>query len=361
MNLLSRIKKNHEDWKEGKINYLPFPVLGEFTKWFPGLMRGDVTALTGTASSGKTSLLKWLIVYNAVKWAIKHKKNLKIIFFGLEESRILFEYSLLSMCMWDMFGLRYNVRSFECIGEQVNPEHFDKIEQAQRRVNTILTYVDYYDNLYNAYGIYLTVRNYAWEHGQFFLGATRLTNPTMIKSEGWDRYEPSDPEEFVIPIIDNLNVIHPEGKDTEHIAIAKTVEYMRAYSAKHFRHSPVIVHHQDNTSEDSDNRKRKEVLCTLQGLAKNKEVNRLYLNVIGLTNLQRTNTVGEGNTGIQMWKGVHIPSMGNHSRVINIMKNRYGAVDVNDVIFFDGKVGHFETLERTKLTDYYNRVKKYNQ
>ena len=355
MTLTERIKKNTQDFKEGRINFLPFPKLGKFTDWFPGLMRGEVTCFTGTASSGKTSLVKWLIVFNGIKWAIKNNKKFHIIYFGLEESEQFFRYSLLSWILWEKFQIRYNVKDFECIGTCVDEKHFGMIEQAEKTLRKMLTYITYYDSIYNPTGMLKAVREYAFNNGTFYLDGNKIEAIELL-SKGWNHYSSNDPDEFIVPVFDHLAILHSESGKSEHQAIADCVENARAYAAKKFNYSPVFIQHQDNTTEGNENRRNQEVLCTMAGLAKNKEVNRSYLNLIGITNLNRTNEVG-ANTGIQNWDGIMIPRMGNHSRTINIIKNRYGTVGVNDTCFFDGKCCNFETLDKKDLTKYYERVK----
>lgn len=357
MTLSERIKKNTEDYKSGTINYLPFPKLGSFTDMFPGLMRGEVTCFTGTPSSGKTSLVKWLIVFNGIKWAIKTGKKLHIIYFGLEESESLFHYSMLSWVLWEKFQLRYNVRDFECIGTCVDEKHFGMIEAAEKLVDKMKPYITYYDSIYNPIGMLKAVREYAFNNGTFYHEGKKLEGIEQL-SKGWSTYTSHNPEEFIVPVYDHLAILHAQQGQTEHQAIADAVEHARAYAAKKFNYSPVFIQHQDNSTEGNENRRNQEVLCTMSGLAKNKEVNRSYLNLIGITNLNRTNETGN-NTGIQNWNGIQIPRMGNHSRTINIMKNRYGSLG-NETIFFDGKCCNFETLDIKNLNKYYERVKLYS-
>ena len=362
MTLSERIKKNTEDFLEGKINYLPFPDLGGFTKVFPGLMRGDVSAIIGLPADGKSSLWKRLIVHGGVEWAFKNKKNFHILAFLLEETEIQFDYSLLSYSLWKKHGLRYNLKDFICVGKSVDPKHFPQIEDAEKRVNIIKSYVTCYDNIMNSYGIYKAVRDFAWERGKFYKGDVLLTDKNELTEGGWTKYVPDDPDEFIVIAIDHLLQLHPQKnqKDISQ-AIGDLVEDLRAYAAKHFNYSVVFLQHAASSVESSDNRQRQEVLPNITNLARNTEVGRSFLNIISVTNINRTNTVGPGNTGIQSWDGINVPKMGNHMRVINISKSRYGESNVNFPLWFDGKVGEFEAIDKSNLNKYYDRVKSYSQ
>lgn len=357
MSLVDRIKQNYENKQKGILNYIPFSPLGKVTDWFPGWMRGELSCITGTPASSKTQLLKRWCVIDPVKFARKSGKDVKIIWFGLEETQVQFEYSLMALLGYEMFGMRYNIRNFEFIGKEVNPSDFPKLDQVEERKDQIMKYITYYDSIYNPFGFHTTIRKFAAERGTFYLKGVPLLDTTDMTS-GWDQYTPDNPEEFVIVVLDNTSFIHKEkGHPTDKEAIDATIEYLRSYAVKQFNYSVVVVQHQDSVSENQESRKAKEVLPTLQGLAKSKETQRAYLNVIGIANLNRTNTVGD-NTGIQTWNGVNIVHMGNFARVINILKNRYGVVDVNDTVYTDGRVGHFQTIDRGKLNDLYQHIKR---
>lgn len=361
MSLSQRIKQNAEEFLSGKINYLPFPALGEFTKNFPGIMRSDVSAFIGLPADGKTSLWKKLIVHGGVEWAYKNKKNFHILAFLVEENKSQWDFSLLSHVLWKKFKLRYNIKDFLAIGKCIDLQHLPQIAEAEKRVNLINSYVTCYDNILNSYGIYKTVRDFAWSRGKFYHGDTLITNSSMLKDGGWTRYIPDDPEEFIVIAVDHLLQLRPQQnqKDISQ-AIGDLVEDLRAYAAKHFGYSVVFIQHTASATESSDNRQRQEVIPTITSLARNSEVGRSYLNVFSVTNINRTNAVGPGNTGIQNWEGINVPKLGNHMRVVGIIKSRYSDANINFPLWFDGKVGEFEPIDKTKLNTFYDRTKLYS-
>lgn len=358
--LIERIKQNYEDFTNAKQNYLPINDVGDFNQWFPGLMRGDLTCVTGTPNSSKTPLVKSIVVHQGIEWAVRNKVDYHVIYFGLEESEIQFNYSLLSYQAYKMYNLRYNIRSFEFIGAKVEPKDFDKLEKAEERVTRMLKKITYVPSVYNSFGIYKTIRNFAASRGSFYNKGVKLTDEQLKVKPEWDKYIPDNPDEFIVVVLDHLLLIEKQ-KDEEsvHQAIWNTVEYLRRYACKHFNYSVIVIQHQDNTTENQSARLREEVLPTQSQLGKNKEVARSYMNVLGVTNLNRTNSLGN-NTGIQMWDGHKIRDLGNYSRCLNIIKNRFGIVDKNCLVYFDGRVGHFKTLppkDSQLYKDFINYIK----
>ena len=204
MNLVTKIQQAHENFTQNKWDYLPMPPeLGRIASWMPGFVRGDISCLTGTPSSGKTSLAKFIFLHHGVKWAVQNKKNFKIKYFGLEETEEEFDWSLLSHQLYKRKGLRYNIRDFTGIGNSVPPKHWPLVEDVEPKVETIKKYVDYHDNIFNSYGIYKEVRELARSRGKFYLGNVKLTDTRLINGDKWDRYVPDDPNEFVLIVVDH--------------------------------------------------------------------------------------------------------------------------------------------------------------
>lgn len=201
LNLTEKIRQNHEDFIAGKINYLPFEPLGKFTEWFPGLMREELTCFTGTPASSKTSLVKKLVIHDGIKWAIKNDRKLHILYFGMEESKNQFLYSLMSYQGFIMHGLQYNIKDFLGIGRTIDIQDIGKIKEVEGRVEKMLPFITYHDNIFNSYGIWKAVRDFAAKRGKFMFKGIPLSNISAENS--WDSYEPDDPDEFVVVVIDH--------------------------------------------------------------------------------------------------------------------------------------------------------------
>jgi len=356
LNLSERILKNHEDFLEGKINYLPFNSLGQFTTWYPGLMRGEVTGLTGTPSSSKTSLLKHWVIHQGIAWAIKEKKNYHVIFVGLEESKQQFLYSMLSYQGYVKHGLQYNIKDFEGIGRTIEKKDFQAIQDTEKRVEKMLPFISYHTNTYNSYGIWKLVRDFAAKRGTFYLNNIPVAN--IDKDSSWDSYVPNDPDEFIVVVIDHLLLTrHQQNEKDQAEAIWNTVEFQRSYSANKLNYSVVCIHHQNADSENQDSRKEGTVLPTENGLAVNKQVARSYFSLIGVANPNKTNQ-GSITQNIRMWGGHNLGIFQNYLRTLNILKSRFGETNVNDTVFFGGRTGWFQTIPPVGSPEYQEFLKK---
>lgn len=343
LNLTEQIQKNHEDFIAGKVNYLPFNSLGRFTEWMPGFMRGDVSGITGTPASSKTSLSKEILEHSAIPMAIMNNKNVKILRFGLEESKKQYEYSLLSYRGWKDSGLQYNIKDFLSIGRTIKIEDLPLLKKSEKKVEKMLEYIEYVDHIYNSVGIWFYVRNFAFHRGTFYNGTQKITAIKDL-SLGWTHYVANDPEEFIIVVVDNLSyIVKNEGEENDHKAIWNTVEYLRKYAANKLNYCVVFLQHQDATSENQESRKEQTILPTEQGLAKNKEVRFAYLNLIGIANPNKVNAAGSQPT-LRVWDGHNVQQFGNYLRTINILKSRFGESNCHTSVFFAGRTGLFKTI-----------------
>ena len=361
LNLTEKIKKNHENFIEGKINYLPFKPLGKFTNWFPGLMREELTCFTGTPASSKTSLVKKLVIHDGIEWAYRNNKNFHVIYIGMEESKSQFLYSLLSYQSYVLQGLQYNIKDFEGIGRTIKIEDLPKIQIAEKRVEKMLPYITYYTNIYHSYGIWKAVRDFANKRGTFYYKGN-VVHGKFTVDNSWDEYVPDDPDEFVVVVIDHLLLLSTQKDEKDQAeAIWNTVEYLRRFAANKLRYAVVPIQHQNADSENQESRREQTILPTENGLARNKEVARSYLNLIGIANPNKVNQSGT-RPQIQVWDNHNLNIFGNYLRTINIIKSRFGESSVHDSVFFGGRTGWFEsipTVNTKEYQDFLNNIKNF--
>jgi energy-coupling factor transporter ATP-binding protein EcfA2 len=323
--MINKIIANKQDILQGKTKVIPCSI-NRFSKEFAGIRRGDYICFTGNTSSGKTTLTKKLAVWDAIEYAIKHNLDLRILYFGLEESEEEFEYSLMSYLLKTRFGLRYNILDFEFITDGVKDEDLSKIEEIEHVFKQWRSYIDYYDNIYHPYSIYSKVKEFAESRGRFV-----ITNPAHTN---WDKYVPNNPDEFIIVIVDHLSLVLPEKSHGNQLDLAmqSMSSYLRQYVSKKFKYTAISVHQQMAASEDLDHVKEKAWMPSLNGLADNKRVGRDYLTVIGIGNPKRY--------GISSFGGYsQLGDYDGFMRFLVIRKQRYGPVDSYIGITMDGKTG----------------------
>ena len=342
MNLEKRILEIREATLQGRPNYVPFNDLGEFTKVYPGSLRGMVTCLTGTESSSKSAFSRWLLEHSAIPWAINNKKNLKIIRFGLEENTEQYEYSLLSYRLYQRFKVEYNLMDFNSMGRIIPEAHLPYLKQGEEDVNLMKKFVTYESTTFNSYGFWKKVRDFAAKRGKF-LKQGKEVSP---EDDGWDQYLADDPDEFVIIVVDNLSyVTQQKGEADRREAVWNTVENLRRYAALKLNYIVYIVQHQDATSENQESRKEKSILPTAQGLSINKDLRNSYTGFLGIANPNKINQSGV-DLNVRLWDGYDLKVFGSYLRTINILKSRFGMVGNHYTTFFAGRSSFFSSLDK---------------
>lgn len=356
--LTQRIINNHNDFVSGKVNYLPFNELGKITEWYPGLMRGEITTFTGTPASSKTALVKRLIVHDGITWAINNKKNFHVMYIGLEESELQFRYSLMSYQGFIKYNLQYNIKDFESIGRTINIKDIEMIEKIEERADKMMGFITYVTNTKNSYGIWKKVRDFAMKRGKFFLDGKEVHE--FNSSSSWDTYQPDDPEEFVVIVLDHLLLVEKQRDEKDQAeAMWNTIENLRDYACRKLNYAVVIIHHQNADSENQESRRERTILPTENGLAVNKGCARSYLNLIGIANPNKVNVAGV-ETNLRVWDGHDLTKFGDYLRTINILKSRYGEVNKHDSVFFGGRTGYFTSIPKgDKYKEFVEKIKTF--
>ena len=257
--MIKQIEQNIIDKKNGVVKAIPCS-LDRFQAVWPGIIKGDYICFTGSTSSGKTTLAKKIAVFDSIEYAIKINLDLKILYFGLEESEEQFGYSVLSYLLKKNYGIRKNIIDFLCIKESLPKDILDKIEELQDEYNTYMSYIKYYDTS-NPFGIYHDIREFASERGTF--------NKTKPTDQHWSSYTPNNPNEFILVIVDHVSLLSTEEKHGNKLDLAMQdlSMYLRMFVNKKFNYTAIVIHQQMSESEDLDHIKNKRWMPTLQGLA----------------------------------------------------------------------------------------------
>lgn len=346
--MIDKIVTNRQDYLNGKLKCIPFN-LERLNKIVPGIIKGSLDCITANTSVGKTQITKKLYVYDAIKFAIENNIDLKILYFGLEESEEEFDYALLSYLVFTNLRIRSNITDFNSFIEAYPEEYIEKIQNSNvpDLFKQYKSYVIFYESVYNSWGIYLTIRNFAKTRGKFYQNDTLLTEESFANSTNpaYTKYVPNNPDEFVICIIDHVSELVLQ-KDEAKLkdAIDNLVRHMRLYVTKLIKYNVLCVHQQDSSQESVENKKENYMKPKAQGLGDSKTAGRAYVNIYGLFDPKRY--------GMATYKSYDLNRLNNNFRVLNIIKQRYGTVGEEVPLLFDGKVTHIKTLP--KADDYKN-------
>lgn len=226
--------------------------------------------------------------------------------------------------------------------------YFDKIEEI----------VEFIDDIRHPYGIYNLVRKYALANGKVH---TRQIDINGEITEVEDYYEPNDPDEYVMIIIDHISLISTEKRGGIQLSLHESISILSSdYLIKlrnRFKYIPVVIQQQSAAQESVENKKANRLKPTMDGLADNKLTGRDANVLLGLFSPFRHE--------IPDYMGYDITQLRDNIRFLEIMGGREGGGGTICPLYFDGAVNYFSELplpkDREKIQKVYEFVKKIKQ
>lgn len=369
---LGMIKENKAAKDAGGFNSIPFG-LPSLDKHVPGVMRGLQYIITANSGVGKTQLTKFLFVNQPYKFVKQHPQlgiKLRVLYFALEESKEEFMLSLISNRLKEVHNISVSVMQMRSMGEHtLTDDIIAKIEESREYFAELEQGIEVIDHISNPTGIYKYVRSYATNHGK------HIWREQTWKSTGedgkevsetariYDHYEPSNPKEFVVVVIDHISLLSAEKSgpaDSLHSAMTQmSAEYGRKMITKQFGYCLAVVQQQAAEKEKQQYTSagmsiEAKLEPSLDGLANNKETQRDALIVLGLFAPERY--------GIEQHLGYDIKVLKDYYRSLSILKNRIGTPNLKLPLLFNGATNTFSELPPPKspeLQNLYSVVKRY--
>lgn len=288
--------------------------------------------------------------------------KLKIFYFTLEMSKEEKMLSAFSNIIYVKEGIRVtptqlkstradNVLSQEVLDIVVKYEpYFKKIEEI----------VEFIDDIRNPTGIYKFVRNYAHANGtQHTKTVDFIDNKTkeVKQKEIDDWYEPNNPEEYVMVLIDHIGLISTETDNGRKLNVQECIAKLSSNYLIHLRNKykyiPVVIQQQASAQESVENMKHNRLKPTLDGLGDCKLTQRDANVILGLFSPFRHEIKTYHNYDVTVFK--------DNIRFLEILGGREGGGGTVCPLFFDGAVNYFKELplpdESSKLTKVYNHLK----
>ena len=364
MTIQERVKYNRDNYIAGKLNYIPLHSdFGILAEWYPGTMKSEYVGITGGTSSAKSQVTRRIYLYGAIEWAIKNKVNLKVKWFGLEESVEEARYYLLSWLLHKTKKLRYNIEHFEAIGKTVYEHDLKAIDEIQPIFDKFWAHIDFYDNIYTTTDIHDKVLEGAEARGVFYKDGQVVTG--VNHKTQYDNYVANDKDEFVIVTVDHFGILEQaEGEGDDRKSMVRMSKIMRQQFCKRLNYISVGVIQQMMQMEDLAHIQANQVYASIQGFGDSKTIARDMMTIFGITNISRYGhtTALTSQTEIDGGKiSFGSTGLGDFQRVIGILKRRYGIVNKRAMLLFDGCVGEFKGISQfSDIEDYVEQMKLFN-
>ena len=353
MNLVERsvrfIEEKKQRLEEGKINCIPTP-LPQFKYDFPGTEQATYYLISGGAKASKSKFTNFVFLFNTILWLYEHPEliRLKVYYALLEETQMNIMFKFMCYLLYVKYKIRIDIKTLKCIDESrnVKPEILDLIKSAevQRILHFFIDHIEWIPDR-NPTGIFNIVDKYAKSHGIIHRKWSEELN-----KEIFDWYEPNDPDEYVLIIIDHIGLISTERGYDLRESIKKLSDYLKILRNK-YGYSPVVVQQQNSETLSLDAFKQNKVYPTQKGLLDCQDTSRdcdIFLGIVNPYSFE-FKRFGEND-------GYDITQLRSYGRWLKVVQGRDGESDATLGMYFDGATGWYTALPNYKNTSELNKV-----
>lgn len=365
MGLVQRVLENLEERRQrilsGGINCIPSPFKC-FRNDFPGIEQGKYYLISGASKSGKSQLASYLFLYTPILYAYYHpeKIRLKIFYFPLEETQE--KITIRFMCHLLYFlshgKIRVSPMKLQSINKEniIEPEILEILNSIEYR--SILDF--YEDHVHfiterNPTGYWKVISKYAAESGTIHRKKIIIENKaTGVKQEKevFDYYEPNDPDEYVITLLDHASQVEQERGMSLKECMDKLSEYMMI-GRNYYNYIPVLLQQQNDQTISLEAFKAKKIRPSLAGLADSKNMGKDCSVMLGIVN--------PFSFELPEYLRYDITQLKGYARFVEVVLNREGESNGVLGVYFDGAVNYFAPLPKydniTELNKVYQLIK----
>ena len=357
--VIANLKERRQRIINGQLNCIPSP-FKRFSEDFIGIEQGCYYTITSFTKGGKSQFTSYTFIYRPLMFCYFTKSDIdiKILYFPLEETPDRIMQRFISWLLFDFSKgkIRISPRDLRSTTSPVSEEILDIINSEE--IQDILKYFEEHiifpEEAVNPTGIFKYCKNYAEEHGTVYTKTSQYKDEFGVvqSRQVFDRYEPDNPNEYRLIIIDTINLIDTERGMTLKQSMDKLSEYCAKYLRNRYNYSPVIIQQQAFDQEGNEAFKIGRVRPSVAGLGDSKYTSRDSNVVLGLFSPFRF--------ALKEYEGYDISKFKDNIRFLEMIVNRDGEMGGLCPLFFDGAVCQFEELPRpedkNKLQQVYNYI-----
>lgn len=358
MSLIQRVLENAKERREkilsGKVNCIPSP-FKTFRYDFPGVELGTYYLVSGGAKSSKSKITNFLFLFNSILYAYHHPElvRLKVFYALLEEKaeNITGKFICYLLYVLSDKKIRIDIKTFKSVDEDriLSPEILQLLGTLEYQ--SILRFFEEHVVFIpdrNPTGVYHTLEKYAEANGTI-----HRKKVEGYEKEIFDYYEPNDPDEYVLCIIDHISLISCErGMDLRN-SIKKLSEYLKIVRNK-YNYIPVVVQQQNSESLSLEAFKANKIRPTQKGLADSQDPGKDCDVMLGITS--------PFSWELKEYLKYDITKLRGYCKFLEIVLGRDGESNAILGMYFDGATGYYAPLPKydniAELNKVYQLIQK---
>nr|DAK84486.1 MAG TPA: Helicase ATPase [Caudoviricetes sp.] len=352
MSLIERVLENAKERREkilsGKVNCIPSP-FKTFRYDFPGVELGTYYLVSGGAKSSKSKITNFLFLFNSIIYAYHHPElvRLKVFYALLEEKaeNITGKFICYLLYILSNRKIRIDIKTFKSVDEDriLSPEILQLLGTLEYQ--SILRFFEEHVVFIpdrNPTGVYHTLEKYAEANGT--IHRKRVEG---YEKEIFDYYEPNDPDEYVLCIIDHISLISCERSMDLRNSIKKLSEYLKIVRNK-YNYIPVVVQQQNSESLSLEAFKANKIRPTQKGLADSQDPGKDCDVMLGITS--------PFSWELKEYLKYDITKLRGYCKFLEIVLGRDGESNAILGMYFDGATGYYAPLPKYDNISELNKV-----
>lgn len=340
--IISSLKQRRQNILDGQINCIPLP-FKRLSDKLPGIEKDRYYLVSGSPKAGKSQITNFLFLYTPLLYAYNNpdKLRVKIFYFPLEETAEQITMRFMSFLLYTISNIRISPTDLQSTdAEKVLPQSVIDIlesEKYQKILKFFNEQVIFLDSR-NPTGMYKDIVKYANETGTTHYKKVPIKNKAsgLIEEKTvFDYYEPADPKEYVLCIVDHISLITEERDMDLRRSINKLSEYMIILRNK-YHYIPVVIQQQSTETGNFEAVKASKIRPTQAGLADSKYTGKDASVMLGITSPHAHE--------LPQYLGYDITAFKGNIRFLEIVLNRHGECNGVVGLYFDGATNYFKEL-----------------
>lgn len=356
-NTLDEIESRLNKIESGGVNCIP----SHFTRFindFPGIQQKKYYLITAATKMSKTQFGSNVFIYNSLDFAMNNPESVRVRIFycNLEEDIDTIIQRYISYLLYTLNRIRISVEDLNSTSTALDRSILEliKTEEYVKRLNYFNEHVTFIDAS-NPTGINQVVKEYYNNNGRTIYEP--IIDPHIgkpIKDElgreikKFVRYEPVDPDEYVILFVDHIGLISTEnGLDLRNSISKLSAKYLVSLRNR-YKCIPVVLQQQSVETENIEAIRNNMMWPSIAGLADCKYTAKDDNLCLGLYSPFKFQREYEHQYDINKFQ--------DNIRFVKVLNNRGGVQGGISPLFFDGACCYFSELPRP---DDHNKIERW--
>lgn len=316
--------------------------------YWPNIQQKTYYLLGASTGVGKTTFTDEAFIYNPYDYIMANETpfDMDLTYFSFEIDKVSKIVKGVCRYLYLHHNIAVDVNYVLSRGKnRCSQEIFDLVMSTRAYFDSLEDKLQIFDMPLNPTGIYKYMYNKALENGKIHTKPiqTKDDNGNTITIEVFDRYEPKNPNKFIMYIVDHVALSTEEKGAQNTKAIIDKISQYSILLRNNFNQIPIIIQQLSYEINDPMRAKLNRLSPMLSDFGDSKYTTRDANYVFSLYSPITHNQ--------EAFSGYNTKILGDRFRSFEILKGRDGGLGVRKGLFYHGKVGHFRELPKsTEMT-----------